>query len=76
MACYAVKFNGDIISKITQKERMRNYYKTYGQIYEWPAMSFLDIAVNTGLSCYEIPSAFLPHVSNLIPYVQKCLLHV
>ncbi|MBU7029447.1 MAG: winged helix-turn-helix domain-containing protein [Theionarchaea archaeon] len=38
------------MGKITQEERMRNYYKIYGQIYEWPIMSLLDIAVNTGLS--------------------------
>jgi len=38
------------MGKISQKERMKNYYKIFEQIYGDPVMSLYDIAANTELS--------------------------
>jgi len=41
---------GDTVGKISQKERMKNYYRIFEQIYGDPVMSLYDIAANTELS--------------------------
>ncbi|MBU7029154.1 MAG: hypothetical protein HXS48_19620 [Theionarchaea archaeon] len=38
------------MGKISQKERMKNYYRIFEQIYGDPVMSLYDIAANTELS--------------------------
>jgi len=38
------------MGKISQKAKMRNYFKIYQQIYEYPTMSICDISQTTGLS--------------------------
>jgi len=41
---------GDTMGKISQGERMKNYYRIFEQIYGDPVMSLYDIAANTELS--------------------------
>ncbi|MBU7027772.1 MAG: hypothetical protein HXS48_12620 [Theionarchaea archaeon] len=38
------------MGKISQGERMKNYYRIFEQIYGDPVMSLYDIAANTELS--------------------------